>query len=97
MKVINQVTYISDAENIAAIRPAHRGFIAKLGSEGLVAAAGPFTDGSGSLFIYETDSLEEAERIFAQDPYSAGRVVVRHEMRVWQLVNAYPELFETAK
>lgn len=97
MKVVNHVTYISEAEKIAAIRPAHRAFIAKLGSEGLVAAAGPFTDGSGSLFIYETDSLDEAERIFAQDPYSTGGVVVRHEMRVWQLINAYPGLFEIAQ
>jgi hypothetical protein len=53
-----------------------------------VAAAGPFTDGSGSLFIYETDSLEDAKRIFARDPCSTGGIVVRHEMRVWQLVNA---------
>ena len=96
MKVVNHVTYI-DTEKIAAIRPVHRTFIAKLGSEGLVAAAGPFTDGSGSLFIYETDSLDEAERIFAQDPYSTGGVVVRHEMRVWQLINAYPGLFEIAQ
>jgi uncharacterized protein len=51
-------------------------------------------DGSGAIFIYEADSLEDAEAIFAQDPYTLGGVVADHKMHAWEIVNVYPGLFQ---
>ncbi len=45
---------------------------AELFAEGKLAAGGPFTDGSGALFIYAADSLAAAEGIVAADPYQIG-------------------------
>jgi hypothetical protein len=80
MKIVNNVTYIGDAEKVASVRPAHRAFMSRLGEQGRLVAAGPLCDGSGAIFIYEADNLEAAEAIFAQDPYTLGGMVADHKM-----------------
>jgi uncharacterized protein YciI len=96
MKIVNNVGYIGDAEKVASVRPAHRVFMSKLGEQGRLVAAGPLSDGSGAIFIYEADNLEDAEAIFAQDPYTLGGVVADHKMHAWEIVNVYPDLFQPA-
>lgn len=93
MKIVNNVTYIGDAEKVASVRPAHRAFMSRLGEQGRLVAAGPLSDGSGAIFIYEADNLEAAEAIFAQDPYTLGGIVADHKMHAWEIVNVYPTLF----
>ena len=74
MKVVNYAAYISVPGRVAALRPAHREYMARLHADGRLVACGPFTDGSGALYIYETGSLAEAEEILAADPYHVGGV-----------------------
>jgi uncharacterized protein YciI len=93
VKIVNHVSYISDAEKVASVRPVHRAFMSKLGEQGRLVAAGPLRDGSGAIFIYEADNLEDAEAIFAQDPYTLAGVVAGHTMQAWEIVNVYPDLF----
>jgi uncharacterized protein len=93
MKVINYVRYVSDLEKVASIRPAHRAFMSKLGEQNHLIAGGPFSDGSGALFIYEVDTLQDAEAIFAQDPYTLGGVIASHNMHAWGMASVYPDLF----
>src|SRR5215469_15761533 len=69
MKIINYAKYIDSEEKVASLRPAHRQYMSQLLAEGRLVAGGPFTDGSGALFIYETESLAAAEEIVSVDPY----------------------------
>jgi uncharacterized protein len=72
MKIVNYATYTGSQDKVAALRPAHREYVTQLLAEGRLVAGGPFTDGSGALFIYETESLAAAEAIVAADPYQVG-------------------------
>lgn len=93
MKIVNRVHYVDDAEKISSVRPAHRTFMAELGEQGLLVAAGPFADGSGALFIYEAEGLDAAEAFFAKDPYVLNGVVAEHMMHVWNIVSVYLDHF----
>jgi hypothetical protein len=52
--------------------------VTQLLADGRLVAGGPFTDGSGALFIYEAASLADAEKIVADDPYRVGGLMARH-------------------
>ena len=68
MKIINYATYVDDLDLVALIRPTHRRYTAQLTAASKLIAGGPFSDGTGALFIYEVASLEEAHAIVADDP-----------------------------
>jgi uncharacterized protein len=92
MKVVNYAAYTSVGWRVAALRPAHREYLARLHADGRLVACGPFTDGSGALYIYETGSLAEAEEILAADPYHIGGVFAGCRLSAWEIVKANPEL-----
>lgn len=92
MKVVNYATYNSVPEKIAALRPAHREYMTRLEADGRLVACGPFTDGSGALFIYETGSLAAAEEILAADPYRIGGVFADCRLSSWEIIKANPVL-----
>jgi uncharacterized protein YciI len=66
--------------------------MSQLLAEGRLVAGGPFTDGSGALFIYETESLAAAEEIVAVDPYQIGGAFASYALSPWEVVKANPEL-----
>ena len=94
MKYANYIRYVDDQEAIAAIRPTHRAYLAGLLAEGKLAAAGPFADGAGALFIYEADSAGAAEEFAAKDPYTIGGVIKEHTIEPWQLVYSNTSLLQ---
>ncbi len=63
------------------VRPDHLAHLDPLVRAGRMVLAGPFTDGSGSLIVFEADSLEEAEAIAARDPYVQRGVFASFEVR----------------
>ncbi len=67
-------------------RPAHLAGLEPLNRRGRVLLAGPFTDQSGSLIVIEADSLEEAQRIAQEDPYTVYGVFERVEVHPFQRV-----------
>ncbi len=93
MKFVNHVTYCEDQDKVSALRPEHRKYASHLMNEGKLVAAGPFTDGRGALFIYEADSLEEAQDLFANDPFTIGGAIVRHDIRSWKVLGVNSDLF----
>jgi uncharacterized protein len=93
MKVVNYATYTSVREKVSALRPAHREYMTRLHADGRLVACGPFTDGSGELFIYEAGSLAEAEEILAADPYQISGVFARCRLSLWEITKANPVLF----
>jgi uncharacterized protein YciI len=95
VKVTNYIHYIDDLEKVASIRHSHREYLAGLLTEGKLAAAGPFVDGSGALFVYEADSLEEAHRFADEDPYTLNGVIRSQVIVPWNLVYSNVDLLHT--
>ena len=90
MKFVNYVKY--NPGKVAALRPAHRQYAARLMSEGKLVTAGPFSDGNGSLFIYETATLAEAEELVKDDPYRAGGAIASYQISAWEMISVNIEL-----
>ena len=93
MKYAAVIEYLQDRERVALLRPTHRQYLAELRQRGHVAAAGPFTDDSGALIIYEAASLEEAEALLKADPFAQNGIFVRYQFRPWNAVMANRDLF----
>ena len=72
----------------SGLRPAHREYAKDLMARGKLAAAGPFTDGSGALFISEAETLQEAELLAAEDPFSKGGAFASCTVARWQILGA---------
>ncbi len=73
-----------ETPEILALQEAHMANIRRLGAEGKLLLAGPFTDGGDlrGLFLFEAASLEEARALADSDPaVKAGRLVV--ELHPW--------------
>lgn len=73
-----------ETPEILALQEAHMANIRKLGAEGKLLLAGPFTDGGDlrGLFLFDVASLEEARALADSDPaVKAGRLVV--ELHPW--------------
>lgn len=87
------ILHMQDREKNAEFRPAHLAYIDGLRKAGLVWAGGPFSDGEGGLVIYAAPSMEEAERLIAQDPLvSSG--ARRLELHPWNPERPVPALAE---
>ena len=86
MKFANYIRYVEDQDAVAAIRPAHRAYLHGLLEGGQLAAAGPFADGSGALFIYEAGDIGTARGLAKADPYTLGGVIKQQTITPWDLV-----------
>lgn len=87
MKYVGYASYAQDREIPADLRSQHLEYQAGLLATGKLAAAGPFTDETGGLFIYELDSPDAAKAAVEADPYAAG-VFARYELKPWDVVLA---------
>ena len=81
MKYAAIIEYIQDRDKIQQIRPAHREYLKSLLAQGKLVAAGPFTDDSGALIIYEANSPEEAEQLLQGDPFHQSGIFLRYALR----------------
>ena len=95
MKFVNYATYTADKAKIAAHRPQHREYLARLFEQGKLVSAGPFADDSGALFIYEVDSEKAAAELVATDPFSTSGVFAEHQLKPWKLVFMKPQAAQT--
>jgi hypothetical protein len=80
------LTYGTDNEKRQAVRPSHRDYLRSLAADGKLLHAGPWADDSGSLIVYEAESLEEAQAILAADPFTTEGIVVDAVIREWNRV-----------
>lgn len=67
-------------------RPAHLDKLQGLAKAGKIVLAGPFTDGSGSLIVYNVATKTEAELIAKTDPYVMHRIFESYEIRPFEKV-----------
>src|SRR5215472_15641347 len=94
MKFANYIRYIQDQDAVAAIRPAHRAYLHGLLENGQLAAAGPFADGTGALFVYEAGDIDAARGLAEADPYTLGGVIKQQTITPWELVYSNPGLLQ---
>lgn len=93
MKYAAVIEYTPDKAKIEQVRPAHRKYLTSLLQQGKLAAAGPFTDDSGALIVYEADTPEQADALLKSDPFHNGGVFVRWTIRPWKTVFGKRDLF----
>ncbi len=67
-------------------RDAHLAGLRKLQEAGKLPLAGPFTDGSGSLVIFDADNIEEARKIADSDPYVVHGIFESYELKPFNRV-----------
>jgi hypothetical protein len=79
-----ELSFTDDQRRLAA-RPAHRERLAELHRQGVLLAAGPFSDGSGALLVFRTDEAAAAAELRA-DPYYAMPGVEVVNIRRWEPV-----------
>ena|SRR5436305_11977229 len=93
MKFAAIIEYTEDQAKILEHRPVHRQYLTALLARGQLAIAGPFTDDSGSLIVYEAASREEAEKLLQGDPFHQHGIFMQYQLRPWNTVLANRELF----
>jgi uncharacterized protein YciI len=66
-------------------RPEHRAFLFDLAEQGIVLAAGAYTDSGqpGGIIVVRADSAAEAEQALDPDPYRQAGVVIDRVAREW--------------
>lgn len=93
MKFAAIIEYLQDKAKVEEIRPVHRQYLLGLKEKGQLAAAGPLTDGSGALIIYEAETKEDAEKLIQADPFCKNGIFLKWQLRPWNPVFANRELF----
>jgi uncharacterized protein len=93
MKFPAIIEYLQDKAKVDAIRPVHREYLLGLKAKGQLAAAGPFTDGTGALIVYEANTAEEAEKLIKDDPFFKNGIFLKWQLRPWNAVFCNRELF----
>ena len=71
------------------VRERHLAYWRPLSERGKVFVAGPFTDGSGSLVVFEMDAEADALAFAQSDPYLTEGVFNRVEVKPFRKV--FPE------
>lgn len=72
-----------DNERRLQVRPAHREYLRTLHEQGKLITAGPWSDDTGALLIYQAADEDELDRIIAADPYTPENVVEVAMRREW--------------
>jgi len=93
MKFAAIIQYSQDKAKIAEARPAHRAYLTELRDRGSLAVAGPFTDDSGALIVYEAASADEAKKLIEDDPFRKHGIFLRYSLHPWNAVLGDRELF----
>ena len=78
--------YSPDQGKIQEHRPAHRKYLNELLAKNQLLAAGPLTDDSGALIVYQAHDEKEVQRIIENDPFHKAGIFVRWQIKPWKVV-----------
>ena len=67
MKFVVVIEYNGNTDQIGPVGPRHHDYL-----RGLLFAAGPSTGKAGASWIYEAETLEQADNMIRNDPYHAA-------------------------
>ena len=73
-------------DKIPEVRPKHREYLSKLHEEGKLWTAGPFTDDSGSLIVYEVETEQEPTALIENDPFHDAGIFASYAIKPWKQV-----------
>ena len=82
--LIVELAFTASPERLAA-RPAHRAVLARLHHEGLLVAAGPWTNDTGAMLIFDVERAD-LDRILEADPYYRVLGITVVQVREWMPV-----------
>lgn len=71
-------------EERLGIRPRHREYLTSLREQGKLVTAGPWTDDTGALLVYDVADEAELRQVLANDPYTPLDVYEIAELREWK-------------
>jgi uncharacterized protein YciI len=74
-----EIRYVQ--EKYGEVRPRHREFLNKLADAGTVAIAGPLSDGTGGVTLYQAEDEAALREIIDQDPYHLEGAVAERSVR----------------
>ncbi len=75
---------LAETDRRLEVRPAHRDYLTSLKEAGKLVAAGPFTDQTGALLVYDVADEAELRDILAKDPYTPANVYEIATLAEWQ-------------
>lgn len=81
-----QYFYSAEADDLSAVRPSHREWLAEHLAAGTLLASGPMVDYPGALFIWRADSLETLAHILDQDPFDIAGYIGERTIGEWNPV-----------
>lgn len=93
MKFAAIIEYLQDRDKVQQIRPLHREYLRILLGQSKLVVAGPFTDDTGALIVYEAATKEEAEQLIRADPFCQNGIFLSWKLRPWNPVMANREAF----
>jgi uncharacterized protein YciI len=82
MKAVYAYFMKGDPERVRSVAPAHSAYWRGMGLPGY--EGGPFADRSGGLITFECASLDEAERLVAEDPFVLADLVDPRWLKDWR-------------
>jgi uncharacterized protein YciI len=70
MIIAVEYAFVAEAtERRLAARPAHREWLTALKADGRLVQAGPFTDGTSALLVFDVADQADLDALLAADPY----------------------------
>ncbi|MFI6679596.1 YciI family protein [Kribbella sp. NPDC050470] len=75
---------LAETDRRLEVRPAHREYLNSLKEASKLVAAGPFTDQTGALLVYDVADEAELRDILAKDPYTPANIYELATLAEWQ-------------
>lgn len=79
-------TYAASAEDLAAVRPTHREWLAEQLEAGALLASDPMVDMPTALLIWRAESLEALSALLDQDPFDIAGFIGERTIAEWNPV-----------
>lgn len=79
-------TYSASPEELTAVRPEHRAWLAEQFASGSLLASGPMVDMPTALLIWRSESLESLSHLLDQDPFDIAGLIGERTIAEWNPV-----------
>ncbi len=83
MRVVHVYTMKREPSRVRVVAQEHAAYWERIHPRGYL--GGPFADRSGGVITFEADSVDEAERLIAADPFVRGGLLESSLVRQWVL------------
>ena len=78
--------YGASSEELDAVRPTHRAWLAEQLNDGRLLASGPMIGIPTALLIWQSDDLEQLNALLNQDPFDQAGFIAERTISEWNPV-----------